>query len=244
MLIPNYTAKAGNFYTFPAIATASTKGACIFDRPVKNVRIHNTGLSLCNADGDVLCESGIVNMFPSIYGYPKQLFVLSGDNVTNEAPVIEVLEYGDHASETYFNNIEPLVYALRAKGGTATMFGKKVNLLQSEVAFDNVKGTVSGTLLYVSDYTGFSGDQKLQKGNYLAWAVDTSETGVTYKAWLEGSSSAYDEAHAVTLDSDKDAVFRIQNTNEVIVIKAEKSGRETVTKRFALTGLTLTPAEG
>ena len=92
---------------------------------------------------------------------------------------------------------------------------------------------------YVSDYTGYSGDPALQKGNFLAWAVDTSETGVTYKAWVEGAETNYDEAHAVTLDSDKDAVTRVHSVNEVLVVKATKEGRATKIRRISFAGLTL-----
>ena len=43
------------------------------------------------------------------------------------------------------------------------LLGKTVDELQSEVSVSG--DTISGTLLYVDDYTGFSGDPAEQAGN-------------------------------------------------------------------------------
>lgn len=238
MLMPNFTYKAGNIYTFPSIATASTAATIVFDRPVKAFRIL-ANLSLADSAGNSIGDSDAVHSVPCLYGYPKRLYVKTDAESTNETPIIEVLEYGDHVNEHYYDNVSPIIFAIRAKAGTATMLGKKVNLLQSDVSFNNIEGTATGSLKYVTGYTGYSGDEDKQEGNYLAWAVDTTETGVTFKAWVSGGADNYDEEHAVTLDSDKDAVSRLIKTGQHLFVKATKDGRATVVREYDLSDLTL-----
>lgn len=92
---------------------------------------------------------------------------------------------------------------------------------------------ITGTLKYVSDYTGFSGDPDLQKGNFLALKCDSDE-GATITVELVGGHSG-----AVTLDDDKNIVIRIENkATQSVKVVASKDG-DSITKTFGLTGLTL-----
>ena len=45
------------------------------------------------------------------------------------------------------------------------LFGKKASDLQTGVTIG--ADSITGTLLYVTDYTGFSSDPAMQEGNYL-----------------------------------------------------------------------------
>lgn len=65
--------------------------------------------------------------------------------------------------------------------------------------------SISGTLKYVTGYTGFSGEAKLQSGNYIALKC-TYGNGVTAKCQLIGGQFG-----EVTLDNDKNIVIRITN---------------------------------
>lgn len=65
--------------------------------------------------------------------------------------------------------------------------------------------SISGTLKYVTGYTGFSGEAELQSGNYIALKC-TYGNGVTAKCQLIGGQFG-----EVTLDSDKNIVIRITN---------------------------------
>lgn len=95
--------------------------------------------------------------------------------------------------------------------------------------------TISGTLKYVSDYTGFSGNPELQSGHYIALHIDVPDVeDVTIQVTLTGTA---------TLDEDRTIVLYIADqSTQTITVVASKEGYESVTKTFALTGLTLSPA--
>ena len=81
--------------------------------------------------------------------------------------------------------------------------GKYASDLQSGVV---VAGNeISGTLHYVTDYTGFSGNVSEQSGNYLAlkFETDDPEDVITVEV-INGTVG-----HPVTLDSDRNIVIRL-----------------------------------
>ena len=94
--------------------------------------------------------------------------------------------------------------------------------------------SVTGTLKYVADYTGFSSKVSEQSGNYIAFHAEVPNVdGVTITAKVTKTS---------TLDSDGIAVFRIADTTNTLTVTASKEGYESVTKEFSLGGLTLESA--
>ena len=98
---------------------------------------------------------------------------------------------------------------------------------------------VSGTLKYVTGYTGFSGDVAEQSGNYLALAV-TRKEGVTVTLDMIGGDH---EGHPVTFpDDDETCVVRIKNTAQKLVFTAYLDDVAVETRVIQLTGLTLTPS--
>ena len=108
------------------------------------------------------------------------------------------------------------------------LLGKSVSDLQSGIEIGD-DGVINGTLKYVSDYTGFSGDSALQSGNYLALHFDAGQ-GATIKLTLTDEK---------TLDADGIAILRISDkSTQTITVVASKPGAETVTKVYSLTGLT------
>lgn len=110
-----------------------------------------------------------------------------------------------------------------------SLFGKELSDLQAGISFGT--DSVTGTLHYVEDYTGFSGDPELQEGNYLAMYVNCPDVeGVTYTVTL---------SNPVELDEDQTIVLRIRDkSTQTITVVASKEGYESVTKTFSLTGLT------
>lgn len=113
------------------------------------------------------------------------------------------------------------------------LLGLTVDDLQSDVVVG--KKAITGTLKKVTGYTGFSGKVDEQNGNYIALHCEVPDTeNVTIKAMLIGGYSG-----EVTLDEDGIIVFKVANTAQKVQIKAIKTGYETVTKVFNLTGLTL-----
>jgi hypothetical protein len=96
----------------------------------------------------------------------------------------------------------------------------------------NGAGTgITGTLKYVDDYTGFSGDPALQEGNFLVFhAAVPNVDDVTITATMDNTS---------TLDSDGIGVFRVRDkSSQTLTIVASKEGYDSVTKVFSLSGLT------
>lgn len=100
---------------------------------------------------------------------------------------------------------------------------------------------VIGTLNYVTGYTGFSGLEEEQSGNYLVVHAAVPEVnGVTITAKAEKSDYG-----PVTLDSDGILITRIRNADILtgcLIFTASKTGYPTVTKRWALNGLTMEEA--
>lgn len=111
---------------------------------------------------------------------------------------------------------------------TIDLFGKTVDDLQTGVSFGN--GTVTGTLKYVDDYTGFSSNVEEQTGNYIvlkAEVPEVSDVTITVKI-----------TNPVTLDSDGIFVGKIANkSSQTITVVASKTGLPSVTRTFTLSGL-------
>lgn len=96
-----------------------------------------------------------------------------------------------------------------------------------------VNDKVLGKLKYVTGYTGYSGDPDLQEGNYLALKLTNVAEGVTMTAELVNGHSG-----PVTMDSDLNVVFRIENKNtQAVKFTASKDGKS-FSKVCNLRGLT------
>lgn len=120
-------------------------------------------------------------------------------------------------------------------GASVDLLGKTVSDLQDGITISDT--AISGTLNYISDYTGFSGDVTEQSGNYLALKiavpdVDTDIYSVSVRV-IGGDHGA------ITLDSDRIVVFRIKNTNQKVEVVASADGQPTITKVYSLENLTL-----
>lgn len=115
------------------------------------------------------------------------------------------------------------------------LLGKVVSDLQSgiEVSEDN---KITGTLKFVTGYTGFSGDASEQSGNYLAVHA-TAEEGAVIKAELIGGLHG-----EVTLDEDGILIVRITSNLQALKFSATTSAG-TQTTIYDLSGLTLEEEE-
>ena len=113
--------------------------------------------------------------------------------------------------------------------------GKSVSDLQSNIVVD--KNSISGTLKYVTGYTGFSGKEEEQSGNYLALHVDCPNVeGVTLSVELVGGTVG----HPVELDDDKTIILRITNANtQSIKVYASKEGYADVVRSYSIKSLVL-----
>lgn len=109
------------------------------------------------------------------------------------------------------------------------MFGKTVEDLQENVVVN--KNTITGTLKYVDDYTGFSSNVEEQTGNYL----------VIHSAVVENvpATITVTVTNPTVLDSDGISVLRIRDKDsQTVTVVASAEGYKPATKIFTLTGLT------
>lgn len=110
------------------------------------------------------------------------------------------------------------------------LFGKDSTDLQEDIAISDDK--ITGTLKYVTDYTGFSGNPAEQQGNYLAIHIEADDADATIKAGIN---------NLTTLDEDGNIVIIVSGTDKPVTITAEAEGKETVTKTLSLEDIVLTP---
>ena len=108
------------------------------------------------------------------------------------------------------------------------LFGKTVSDLQQDVVIGT--DSITGTLKFVDDYTGFSGDESLQSGNYIVIHATTDLPDATITVTV---------TNPVTLDEDGIAVLRIADkSTQTITVVASATGHDSITKVYSLTGLT------
>jgi hypothetical protein len=88
---------------------------------------------------------------------------------------------------------------------------------------------ITGTLAYVADYTGFSDDADLQKGNFLALHFGAPDG-------YEITVSLGDDP--VEVDSDGLVVMRIADKDTDIITATATKGDDVQTLTYSLSGLT------
>ncbi|MBO7450394.1 MAG: hypothetical protein J6U54_08490 [Clostridiales bacterium] len=113
------------------------------------------------------------------------------------------------------------------------LLGKVVTDLQEDV--DVGTGVILGTLHYIDDYTGFSGDPEEQVGHFLAFKVDFDED---YDSLTVETISSGEQ----TLDSDKTMVLRIVK-KAPFTVRAYKNDKCVSSKTYSVDQLVLEPAE-
>lgn len=132
-------------------------------------------------------------------------------------------------------NVPPsLNIEVAAVADDVDLLGKTAGDLQEDVEVNS--NAITGTLKYVTGYTGFSGNVSEQSGNYLAIKV-TALAGATITVELVGGTVG----HPVTLDEDGMIVIRITNLETQSITVVATSGTISETQSFSISGLTLTP---
>ena len=103
------------------------------------------------------------------------------------------------------------------------LLGKHINDLQKKVSI--VDGKFYGTVFYVNDYTGFSGNPAEQKGYYVAFHVASS-------------GADYIKVNGVTLDEDGIMIIRFIDKpyNSIAIIEIKKDDN-VFTDKVSFSGL-------
>ena len=118
--------------------------------------------------------------------------------------------------------------SVKPEDGEAVLFGKAVNELQSDVVVSDDE--VTGTLKYVD----FSSNVSEQSGNYLALKIEAEPAEAETVVELVGGTKG-----PVTLDDDMNIVLLIKNKDTQSIKVTTTHNRESVTKTYGLSGLTL-----
>lgn len=106
------------------------------------------------------------------------------------------------------------------------LLGKVISDLQSDIVIG--ENEITGTLKYVTGYTGFSGEPELQSGNFLALHITTND-GAPISVELIGGM--YGPA---TLDEDGLIILRIANKEQRVKITSGS-----MTKEYSLANINL-----
>lgn len=144
----------------------------------------------------------------------------------------DVTQYAN-AEVSVVPNFEILVSAI---DGTEELFGKLASELQENVEIAN--NAITGKLLYVTDYTGFSSKVEEQSGNYLAIKVE-AVAGATITVELINGTLG----HPVTLDSDGMIVLRIADVSTQSIRVVATKGTVSETQNYAISDLVLDTEE-
>lgn len=112
-----------------------------------------------------------------------------------------------------------------------TVLGKSVSDLQDNILIG--QNSISGTLKYVTGYTGFSGNPSQQDGHFIALKFESDADEVTVE--IVGGTSG-----PVALDEDMNWVGKITNDSQKIRVIATKDGA-TITKLYDLSQLEFEP---
>ena len=115
-----------------------------------------------------------------------------------------------------------------------TRYGKDVDDLQSNIQINEGSRQITGTLRYVTDYTGYSGDPALQSGNFLAIDLAATPNEAVITAEIIGGDS---EGNPVTVD-DGILVARIKNRQQKIKVVAT-NGDNVIERVYGLGSLKL-----
>lgn len=118
-------------------------------------------------------------------------------------------------------------FGMEGEDEDTTVLGKLVGDLQEDIIVNDK--SIEGVLKYVTGYTGYSGDEADQSGNFLALAF-TPAAGATVTLETIGGSH---NGRVVTLDSDNQAVIRVENNSQKLKVTSTVSGEEPVVKVYS-----------
>lgn len=132
----------------------------------------------------------------------------------------------------------PTKLSLAPESGSAEVFGKAVSDLQSDIAISE-EGNITGTLKYVTGYTGYSSSPELQSGNFIALTLadnDFSEY-TSVKVGLDPTEGS--GLIEIRNDPDHNFVARIADatTQKLVIVASNYLG--SVTQEYDLSDLTI-----
>lgn len=115
------------------------------------------------------------------------------------------------------------------------LLGKSASDLQTDVEVG--EDGITGTLKYVSGFTGFSGNAELQEGNYIALHAECEGANRITAELIGGISGP------VALDEDGIVIFRVTSTEQQVKFTASKAGYSDNVIKLSLEDIVLTESE-
>lgn len=162
----------------------------------------------------------------SIKGLLKEIAIAEGASGNGRTVSDLIMEIAEEKSDLLGMTVDFDI------SDTTSLLGKYDYELQEGVTL--VGNEINGTLLYVDDYTGFSGNPEEQSGNYIA--IHCSVPGVTGATinFVSRSGKKY-----VVDPSDGLIVLRMRTAPKKFKFEISKDGMPTVEKEFDASGLKL-----
>lgn len=159
--------------------------------------------------------------------------IIAKDITTTDIPSSDVIGDFEDRNDKAKTIRRKAVYVDPAIAADFDLLGKVVADLQKDIAIS--ANNITGTLKYIDDYTGFSGDPEEQVGHFLAFKVDFDED---YDSLTVETASSGEQ----TLDSDKTMVLRIVK-KAPFTVRAYKNSKCVSVKSYYVDQLVLEPAE-
>ena len=138
------------------------------------------------------------------------------------------------ADKTSVEEITPIACTAVSPDSAIDLSGKSSSELQANVTV-NANNIVSGTINYVTGYTGFSTETSQQSGNYLALQFTAADDVELY-----GEVTGTGNSEPSKLGENGILVVRLSSNTQMIKIYAFEGNKSTIII-YRLTGLTLTP---
>lgn len=138
------------------------------------------------------------------------------------------------ADKTSVEAITPITCTAVSPDSAIDLSGKSSSELQANVTV-NANNIVSGTINYVTGYTGFSAETSQQSGNYLALQFTAADDVELY-----GEVTGTGNSEPSKLGENGILVVRLSSNTQMIKIYAFEGNKSTIII-YRLTGLTLTP---
>lgn len=159
--------------------------------------------------------------------------IIAKDVTTIDVPSSDVVKDWEDRNDKAVTQRRTAVYVDPAIAPDFDLLGKVVADLQKDVAIS--ANNITGTLKYIDDYTGFSGDPEEQVGHFLAFKVDypLDYDSLTVETVAQGEQ---------TLDSDKTMILRIVK-KAPFTVRAYKDSKCVSVKSYDIDQLVLEPAE-
>ena len=126
---------------------------------------------------------------------------------------------------------------MQAENSNVELFGKIVSDLQENVVVAD--SAITGTLKYVTGYTGFSSNSAEQEGNFLAVNLANNDYSQFSSVKIGLDPSTGSGLVEIIEDPDKNGVFRISNSSQVFKIVSTDATTGLNTQEFSLSGLAL-----